>query len=400
MKVAVIGGGASGLMVGGELSHMGYEITIFDSNEKAGKKIYITGKGRCNVTNNSSISVVRENIVHGEKFMFSSLNLFPPEKTIEFFENLGVKLKTERGNRVFPESDKASDITKALVKNARECNFKFNEKVVSIKKIGEEFLVVTASGEYAFDRVIIATGGKSYPATGSQGDGYKFAKSFSHTVITPHGALVPIRLNDKFVALLEGISLKNVTLNAKIDDKEYSLFGEMLFTHDAISGPIALSLSSYIGLQQQVKLSIDLKSALTCQQIENRLLRDFDNNKNSEILTIMKGLLPERLAKVFLDRLEISYSMKINSITKGLREKIVYLLKNFSLSFGGLYPVEAGIVTSGGVALNEINPKTMESKLVKGLYFVGEVLDIDCLTGGFNLQCAFATAYACAYNFE
>lgn len=400
MKVAIIGGGASGLMVGGQLSHLGYEVTIFDGNEKAGKKIYITGKGRCNVTNNCSPSQVRENIVHGDKFMFSALNLFPPEKTIEFFEDLGVKLKTERGNRVFPESDKASDITKALVKNAQECTFRFDERVLKITKSGETFIIKTLVNEYEFDRVVVATGGKSYPATGSRGDGYEFARSFGHEVVPPHGALVPIKLADGFAEMLEGLSLKNVTLKAKIDGNEKALFGEMLFTNDALSGPIALSLSSYIGQSKKVELSVDFKPALSENQVDARLLRDFDANKNCEILTIMRGLLPERLAKEFLLKLKIDSTLKVHSISKELREKITKSLKNFQLAFGRLYPVEAGIVTSGGVSLNEINPKTMESKLVKGLYFVGEVLNIDCLTGGFNLQCAFSTAYACAYNFQ
>lgn len=398
MKIGVIGGGASGLMVGGELSHFGHEVIIFDGNEKAGKKLYIAGKGRCNVTNNSSPAEVRENIVHGDKFMFSSLNFFPPEKTMEFFENLGVKLKIERGNRVFPESDKASDITKALVKNAKDCEFAFNERVEQIDKIDDKFLVKTQKASYQFDRVIIATGGKSYPATGSRGDGYNFARAFGHEIITPHSALVPIKLKDKFIEDLEGLSLKNVTLKGAIEGKERSLFGEMLFTHDGISGPIALSLSSFIGLKKDVKLSIDFKPALSLTQLENRVLRDFDGNKNSEILTIMRGLLPERLARAFLTRLGIKHALKVNSVTKEIRGKIVSNLKDFVLTYDCLYPIEAGIITSGGVALGEINPKTMESKLVKGLYFVGEVLDVDCLTGGFNLQVAFSTAYACAYN--
>lgn len=400
MKIAIIGGGASGLMAGGELAKKGFQVTIFDGNEKAGKKIYITGKGRCNVTNNCDIDEFKDNIINGEKFMFSSLNLFPPQKTMEFFEDLGTKLKVERGNRVFPASDKASDITKALVKNASSCDFHFEEKVLNIEKQDDHFVLTTEINKYKFDRVVIATGGKSYPATGSKGDGYKFAKNFGHEIIKPHGALVPIKLKNKFVGDLEGISLKNVSLNAKIGGKNKSLFGEMLFTSNAISGPIALSMSSFIGQEKNVSLSIDLKPALSIEQLENRVLRDFDNNKNNNISTIMRGLLPERLAKVFLDRLKLSYDKKVNAITKEVREKIVVLLKNFTLDFEELYPVETGIVTSGGVSLKEVNPKTMESKLVKGLYFVGEVLDVDCLTGGFNLQVAFSTAYACAYNLQ
>lgn len=400
MKIGVIGGGASGLMAGGELSHLGHEVVVFDGNEKAGKKIYITGKGRCNVTNNSSVGEVMENIVNGGKFMFSSLNLFSPQDTMDFFENLGVRLKVERGNRVFPESDRASDITKALLKNARGCEFIFNERVESVRKNNDQFIVKTFKTEYIFDRVIIATGGKSYPATGSRGDGYEFAREFGHKVVAPHSALVPIKLKGNYVKNLEGISLKNVTLKCKIEGKEKELFGEMLFTNDGISGPIALSLSSFIGQAKDVQLSIDFKSALSLSKLENRLLRDFENNKNSELLTIMKGLLPERMSKVFLSKLGLNYDLKVNSVTKEIREKIVKNLKDFKLEFDRLYPVETGIVTAGGVSLNEINPKSMESKLVKGLYFVGEVLDVDCLTGGFNLQVAFSTGYACAYNLK
>lgn len=398
MKVAIIGGGASGLMAGGELSHYGHEVMIFDGNEKVGKKIYITGKGRCNVTNNCPPNEVRENIVHGDKFMFSCLNLFPPQSTMEFFEGLGVKLKTERGNRVFPESDRASDITKALVKNAKDCKFMLNERVEEIAKQDEGFILKTSRGRYSFDRVIIATGGKSYSATGSRGDGYIFAQKFGHSVIRPHGALLPIKVDN--VEELEGLSLKNVTLHAKINGKERSFFGEMLFTHDGISGPIALSMSSYIGLEGDVKLWLDLKSALSYEQVENRLLRDIESNKNCEILSIIKGLLPMRMAKYFLNKIGIGQNLKVNSLTKELRERIVKNLKEFPLEFRGLYPIEAGIITSGGVSTSEINPKTMESKIVKGLYFIGEVLDVDCLTGGFNLQTAFSTAYACAYNFN
>lgn len=398
MKIAVIGGGASGLMAGGELSHLGHEVCIFDGNEKAGKKIYITGKGRCNVTNNCSASEVRENIVHGDKFMFSSLNLFPPAKTMQFFEELGVKLKTERGNRVFPESDKASDITKALLQNAKECKFNYNESVEKIQKQGEGFLLATVKGEYIFDRVVIATGGKSYPATGSRGDGYRFAKMFGHDIITPTSALIPIKVKNEFVKDMEGLSLKNVNLTGVIEGKKREFFGEMLFTYDAITGPIALSLSSFIRTCKDVRLAIDFKPALSSQQVEDRLLRECENNKNSEILSIMRGLLPSRLAKVFLLELKINPALKVHSLTKEQRGKIVAFLKEFPLTFGGLYPIESGIITSGGVNLQEVNPKTMESKLVKGLYFVGEVLDVDCLTGGFNLQTAFSTAYACAYN--
>lgn len=400
MNVAIIGGGASGLMAGGYLSNQGHDVTIFDGNEKVGKKLFITGKGRCNLTNNCSADEVLANVVNGDKFLFSATYGFPPSSVIELFEQLGLKVKTERGNRVFPLSDKSSDVIKALERFAKGCDIKLNEKVLSIKLSGNKFVIKSQKGESEFDKVIIATGGKSYPATGSTGDGYRFAKLFGHTITEPHSALVPIKIKDKFCTELEGLSLKNVTLSCEIDGKAKSIFGEMLFTSDAISGPIALSLSSFIGLKNVNKLSIDFKPALTPQQLDGRLLRDFEENLNKNISYIIKGLLPQRLVSVFMKKVQISCETKVNSITKQMREKIVQLLKNFPLEYGGLYPIEAGIVTSGGVSLKEINPKTMESKLIKGLYFVGEVLDFDCLTGGFNLQCCFATAVACAKNLK
>ena len=400
MNVAIIGGGASGLMAGGYLSNQGHSVTIFDGNEKVGKKLFITGKGRCNLTNNCSPDEVLANVVNGEKFLFSAIYGFPPSSVIELFEQLGLKVKTERGNRVFPLSDKSSDVIKALERFAQGCDIKLNEKVLSIKFSGNKFVIKSQKETLEFDRVIIATGGKSYPATGSTGDGYRFAKMFGHTITEPHSALVPIKIKDKFCANLEGLSLKNVTLSCEIDGKAKSIFGEMLFTSDAISGPIALSMSSFIGLKNVNKLSIDFKPALTPQQLDGRLLRDFEENLNKNISYIIKGLLPQRFVSVFMKKAQISCEIKVNSITKQMREKIVQLLKNFPLEYGGLYPIEAGIVTSGGVSLKEINPKTMESKLIKGLYFIGEVLDFDCLTGGFNLQCCFATAIACAKNLK
>ena len=396
MKIAIIGGGASGLMAGGFLAKKGHSVTIFDGNEKCGKKIYITGKGRCNLTNNCSVENYLANVVNGEKFMFSAIRGFTCQDTMDFFENKGLKLKTERGDRVFPQSDKASDVTKALLSHCKNCNFNLNERVLSVENTNERFVLKTEIKNHEFDRVIIATGGKSYSATGSRGDGYKLAQMFGHKIIKPRPALVPIKIKDKFCESLEGLSLKNVSLNAKINEKIKTLFGEMLFTNDAISGPIALSMSSFISKAENIELSIDFKSALSHEQLEARLMRDFASNLNKNLSYIIKGLLPSRLVDVFLKKADIDGQMKVNSVKVEDRKKMVRLLKDFSLSYGGLYDVEAGIVTAGGVELKEVNPKTMESKLCKGLYFIGEVLDIDCLTGGFNLQTAFSTAYACA----
>ncbi|MBE7074280.1 MAG: NAD(P)/FAD-dependent oxidoreductase [Clostridiales bacterium] len=397
MRIAIIGGGASGLMAGGFLADSN-EVLIFDGNEKVGKKLFITGKGRCNLTNNCDKEEFLNNVIKGQKFMMSAINAFDSTDTMALFEGYGLDLKTERGNRVFPASDKSSDVIKALVKHAENCEIKLEEKVLAIVKTDDGFLVKTQDDDYYFDRVVIATGGKSYPGTGSTGDGYKFAKMLGHSIIEPKPALAPIKIKNKFVSALEGLSLKNVELRANIDGKDKKLFGEMLFTADAISGPIALSLSSFIGNAKSVELTIDFKPALNEEMLEKRILRDFENNLNKNVSYIIKGLLPNRLVDIFLNRAEIDGQTKVNAVTSLMRKNIVQLLKHFPLEYNGLYPIEAGIITSGGVNLKEINPKTMESKLVKGVYFIGEVLDVDCLTGGFNLQVAFSTAVACAKN--
>lgn len=402
MKVAIIGAGASGLMLGGLLVKKGFDVTIFDHNEKAGKKLFITGKGRCNITNLCDETEFLKNVVRGGKFLTSALYSFNSYDTVEFFNNLHLKTKVERGNRVFPESDKSSDVIKALLKHCEGVNFLYNQNVTDVKVVGsvenEQKLVVTASGkEHVFDKVVIATGGASYKTTGSDGSGYKFAESFGHRVEKIVPALCPIKLNDDVHALM-GLSLKNATLKAKFDGKNKEFFGEMMFTGDGITGPIVLSLSSYINRAKSVELSLDLKPALTLEQLDARLLRDFEENKNKNISYIFKGLMPSSLVPFFAKMCRVDESKKVHDILKEERRKISKTLKNLPLSFNSLYPLEAGIITSGGVALDEINPKTFESKLVKNLYFIGEVLDIDALTGGFNLQIAFSTAFLTAKN--
>lgn len=397
MKIAIIGAGPAGLLAGGFLS-FNHEVHIFDKNEKCGKKLYITGKGRCNLTNNCNKDEFFNNVVNGKKFMYSSINQFSPEDIISFFENIGLKLKTERGNRVFPESDKSSDVIKALEKFIKDCKIHLNEKVEEISKKNEEFLIKTHKKEYLFDRVIISTGGISYPLTGSTGDGYKFAEEFGHNITKPKPALVAIELKDWFIKDLQGISLKNVKIKAISDNKNYEYFGEMLFTVKGISGPIVLTLSSFINRANDIKLSLDFKPALSEDKLLSRILRDVDQCKNKTMSTFVSLYLPKTLGNIFLKLLNIDNQQKVNSFTVKQRENFIKLLKNFPLTFKNLYPIESAIITSGGVALNEINPKTMESKLVKGLYFIGEVLDVDCLTGGFNLTQAFSTAYACSHN--
>ncbi len=397
MKVAIIGAGASGLMLGGFLAKKGYNVTIFDHNEKAGKKLFITGKGRCNITNLCDEAEFLKNVVRGGKFLTSAIYSFNSFDTVEFFSSLHLKTKVERGNRVFPESDKSSDVIKALLKHCEGVSFVFNENIDKITKVGEYFKVTVKNKSYIVDKVVIATGGASYKATGSDGSGYKFAESFGHRVEKIVPALCPIKLNDDVHPLM-GLSLKNVTLKAEFDGKSKEFFGEMMFTGDGITGPIVLSLSSYINRAKSVELSLDLKPALTLEQLDLRLLRDFEENKNRNISYIFKGLMPSSFISSFSIKCGVNENKKVHDILKEERRKICETLKNFSLSFKSLYPLDAGIITSGGVALDEVNPKTFESKLVKNLYFIGEVLDIDALTGGFNLQIAFATAYLCAKN--
>ncbi len=405
MQIAIIGGGASGLMCGAVLNQNGFKATIFDGNEKVGKKIYITGKGRCNVTNACMPNEFIENVVRGNKFMLGAINKFNSFDMMNFLEDNGLKLKVERGERVFPESDKASDVTKTLLKLNNENTILLNQVVENVEKIIQDdkafFRLTTNKSVYNFDVVVVATGGKTYSLTGSTGFGYKVAEKFGHKLIKQVPGLTAIELNDKFISDIQGLPLKNVAIKANYlteegKNKNLNFFGEMMFTNIGITGPIILTLSSYINRAKNVKLAIDFKPALNEEQLDSRLLRDFDNNKNKNISYIIHGLLPNNFVDVFLHRVGIAGEKKVNSITKEERVEIIKNLKTFELSFKKLYPIETGIITSGGVCLDEINPKSCESKLQKNLYFIGEVLDIDALTGGFNLQIAFSTAYICA----
>ena len=399
MKIAIIGAGASGLFAGSLLCEK-HEITMFDKNEKCGKKLYITGKGRCNITNNCDKETFFNNVVNGKKFMFSCINQFSPKDVINFFEERGLKTKVERGERVFPQSDKSSDVIKTLQNACKECDIKLNEEVLNISFDNSKnmFLVKTKLKNYVFDKVIIATGGKTYSATGSTGDGYKFAKMFGHKIVEIKPGLVPIEVNDKFIKQLQGVSLKNVILTAKTENKTYNNFGEMMFTDKGITGPIVLTLSSYINKSKLKFLFIDFKPSLSKQQLFDRLERDIETNKNKTMSAFVKLYLPKSVGDVFLQRLNIPFELKAKSLSKTQKNNFVNMLKEFNLSYKNLYPLDAGIITSGGVDEKEINPRTMESKLQKDLYFIGEVLNVDCLTGGFNLTTAFSTAYACANN--
>lgn len=396
-KIAVVGAGASGLFVAGLLFQRGFDVTVFDKNEKVGKKLFITGKGRCNLTNFCSVEEFLSNVVRGEKFLKSAIYGFSSEDCVNFFEGLGLKTKVERGNRVFPFSDKSSDVIKVLQEvHCKGVKFSLCNKVDKIEKKENDFVVFAQDGKYLFDKVIVSTGGKSYSSTGSDGDGYKIARSFSHTIEEVRPALCPMVLKDWFVKNLQGVSLKNISLNAVIDGKKLGLFGEMIFTDRGISGPVVLSLSSMVNRAKNVALSIDFKPALDEKQLDARLLRDFEENKNKDLKNVLRGLLPKAVAEIFAKAIGLDENKKIHDVTKEERQKLLFGLKNFKLNYGGLYDIDAGIITSGGVCLKEVNPKTFESKLVKGLYFLGEVLDLDALTGGFNLQIAWSSAYACA----
>lgn len=398
MKVAVIGGGASGLIAGGFAAKNGADVDLFEANEKLGKKLYITGKGRCNVTNYSAPNEILENVVTNSKFLYSSLYAFTSYDVVDFFENLGVPIKIERGNRAFPESDKSSDIIKALERFNKQngVNILLNNTVKDIKKENDKFAITTSCGiYYNYDAAIICTGGKTYSATGSTGDGYNFAKKNGHSISEIKPALVPLLIDNSFIKSLEGLSLKNVKLVALQNNKPIKeLFGEMLFTSNGISGPISLSMSSYINKAKNVEVYLDLKPALTNEQLFDRITRNIENLKNSQISTLIAGLLPKSLIPVFIDVIKLPSNRKLKTLIKSEIEHIVNNLKCFKLNYKGLDKLDYGIITSGGVNVNEINPKTMESKLVKNLYFVGEVLDVDALTGGYNLQIAFSTGYA------
>ena len=400
MKVIVIGGGASGMISAIMQKNMGYDVTLIERNEKLGKKLYITGKGRCNLTNDCSKEEFLQNVVSNPKFLMSSINAFSPADTMDFFENLNLRLKVERGNRVFPLSDKSSDVIKALQLRLEELgvDIHFNETVQSLKVEGDKIIgIITDKTEYFADKIIVATGGITYPSTGSTGDGYKFAKSVGHTVTDVFPSLCGINLKGEEFKLLQGLTLKNVKLTAKENGKEiYAEQGEMLFTHYGVSGPLVLTCSALLARRslKGITLSIDLKPALDYKQLDERVLRDFSLNKNKEFKNSLDALLPKALIPLIISRSGILEYKKISVITAKERECLISVLKDLKFEPISLRGVNEAVITSGGVSVKEINPKTMESKIIKGLYFVGEVLDVDAFTGGFNLQIAFSTGYS------
>lgn len=395
MKIAIIGGGPAGMMCAIKAAE-NHKVTIFEKNEKLGKKLFITGKGRCNLTNYCDEREFLKNIVNNSSFMYSSIYSFSPFTTNYYFEELGLPLKVERGNRVFPASDKSSDVIKAYEKKLKALGVKINlnYEVTSIEKVDGRFII---NGREKFDKVVIATGGISYKLTGSTGDGYKFAKDFGHKVIDQVPGLIGINLKNNFS--LTGLTLKNVELKILRDRKILSReFGEMLFTHRGISGPIVLTTSSKINRLKDFEIYLDLKPALDPEKLDARILRDFHENQNKNLENVMKSLLPRDLIIYVLEGAGISGDKKVNQITKEDRESLIRTIKNFALKFDSLDDIDRAIVTSGGVDVKDIDPKTMESKKVKGLYFIGEVLDLDGLTGGFNIQIANSTGYSCGIN--
>ena len=404
-KVIIIGGGPAGLMAAISASKLNKKVILIEKNEKLGKKLYITGKGRCNLTNDVDAFEFLENVVSNKKFLYSAINFLPPEKTMSFFEESGLQLKTERGKRVFPLSNKASDVTKTLENTCKKLGVEIllNTKVERIYTENGEVkgVVLTDKSTILGDSVIIATGGISYPLTGSTGDGYKFAKKLGHNITELKPALVGIELEGEFFKKLQGLSLKNVSLNCESNNKNvFSEVGEMLFTHFGVSGPLVLTLSSLINRVNKENLDIylDLKPGLDYNTLENKFIREFAQNSLKTIANYLRSVLPSSLINEVLIRACIKQDRKLCDIKVEQRNNLINVLKRFEIKFNKLRSIEEAIVTSGGVNVKEINPKTMESKLIKGLYFAGEVIDVDAFTGGFNIQIAFSTGFLAGYN--
>ncbi|MBO4679542.1 MAG: NAD(P)/FAD-dependent oxidoreductase [Lachnospiraceae bacterium] len=402
MKVLIIGGGAAGMMAAVRAGELSNDVTLIEKNEKLGKKIYITGKGRCNVTNNADIEVLFKNINRNPKFMYSALYGFDNTRVYSFFEENGCPLKVERGERVFPVSDHASDIIKALTKALKDRHVKImlntTVKELILEDGAVKGVILTDGTKLYGDRVIVTTGGVSYPTTGSTGDGYKFAESAGHTVTPVRPGLVPLVTGETWVPKLQGLSLKNVELKLFSEDKcVYKEQGEMLFTHFGISGPLVLSSSAYYDKESRknknVTVSLDLKPALDEEALDKRILRDFEKFSNKQFKNSLDELLPSKLIPVIVDLSGIDPYKAVNVVSREERKNLVHLLKNLSMTVIGTGNFNEAIITIGGVNVKEINASTMESKLVKNLFFAGEVLDLDAMTGGFNLQIAWSTGY-------
>ena len=404
-RVAVVGGGAAGMMSAIHAAYMGADVTLFEKNDRLGKKLRITGKGRCNVTNDSSTEEFLQNVPTNPRFLYAALNNFSTSDTIDFFEGCGVPLKVERGKRVFPVSDKASDIVKALSERMRDCGVRVvNDKVTDIEISGGEIRGIVAGGKrLPFDSVIICTGGMSYKMTGSDGDGYKFARRAGHTVTPLTPSLVPIVCEGRLCPSMQGLSLKNVSMKIVVRESGrvvFEDFGEMMFTHFGITGPMVLSASAHLpDISKKIyEAHIDLKPALDEPALDARIRSDFAKYSNRDFVNSLGDLLPLKAIEPIIGLSGIDPRKKVNSITKEERRALLGTIKCIKIPLSGFRPIDEAIITKGGVAVGEISPKTMESKFVRGLYFAGEVLDLDAYTGGFNLQIAFSTAVLAGEN--
>lgn len=412
-KILIIGGGAAGMAAAVFLGEKNHQVHLFEKNEKLGKKLFITGKGRCNITNTCDDETFFKSVVTNAKFLYSAFYGYSNQDVVSFFENLGLAVKEERGGRIFPVSDHSSDVIRILEKRMKELDVKVHLKSEAEALLTEEGengerkikgIRLRNGAEILGEKVIVATGGFSYQATGSTGDGYTFAKEAGHTVTQLRPALVPIATKEEYVTQMQGLALKNIRFTVKDRKKVlYDDFGELLFTHFGISGPLVLTASSYIGKKlekKELQGYIDLKAALTEEQLDARLLREFEAGINRQFKNVITGMFPAKLYPVILELGGIAPDKKVNEITRKERQDFIHLVKHFPLTLVELRPFREAIITQGGVKVKEINPKTMESKLVKGLYFIGEVLDLDAVTGGFNLQIAWSTAKAAAEFIE
>ena len=405
-KILIIGGGAAGMAAAVFLGEKNHQVHLFEKNEKLGKKLFITGKGRCNITNTCDDETFFKSVVTNAKFLYSAFYGYSNQDVVSFFENLGLAVKEERGGRIFPVSDHSSDVIRILEKRMKELDVKVHLKSEAETLLTEEGengerkikgIRLRNGAEILGEKVIVATGGFSYQATGSTGDGYTFAKEAGHTVTQLRPALVPIATKEEYVTQMQGLALKNIRFTVKDGKKVlYDDFGELLFTHFGISGPLVLTASSYIGKKlekKELRGYIDLKAALTEEQLDARLLREFEAGINRQFKNVITGMFPAKLYPVILELGGIAPDKKVNEITRKERQDFIHLVKHFPLTLVELRPFREAIITQGGVKVKEINPKTMESKLVKGLYFIGEVLDLDAVTGGFNLQIAWSTGW-------
>lgn len=401
-KVLIVGGGAAGMLASIFSARNGHEVHVYEKNEKLGKKLYITGKGRCNLTNACDMDALFASVRTNSRFLYSAFYGFTNQDTMAFFEEEGLKIKTERGERVFPLSDRSADVLDTLRRSMRragvEVHLNTEVKDIIVEAGEARGLILSDKTRIEGDAVIVATGGLSYPVTGSTGDGYRFAKEAGHKVTDCIPSLTPFNIREQFVKDLQGLSLKNVELRICNGKKEvFREFGEMMFTHFGITGPLVLTASSYVGTlaaKQELKAVLDLKPALSEEQLDQRILREFDANPNKSFKNVIGSLFPAKLTPVMIGLSGIDQDKKVHDISREERQGFVKLTKSLPMTVTGLRDYKEAIITKGGVAVKEINPSTMESKFVKGLYFIGEVLDLDAVTGGFNLQIAWSTAYA------